>query len=112
MKAFGPAHAHKDLEVCPVPVGQKCLNCEEPFVENDQGFVMGCSPEIDSSGQVGVHRECQFRMIFGSVGHQNKTCSCFGGSTEEDPPNMTKREAAKAAMEMALEGRKSALLDV
>ncbi len=99
MKAFGPPHAHHSLEVCPTPVGKPCLHCEEKFVEGDQGFMMDCSHEIDPSGEVGQHRECQFRTLFGSVGHQQKKCSCFGG-TEEDPPNMTPREAAKAAMDL------------
>jgi hypothetical protein len=42
------------------------------------------------------HLECFWRGILGSVGHLNKRCSCYGG-TESDPPEMTLREAAKAA---------------
>lgn len=43
-----------------------------------------------------MHYECQLRSILGSVGHQLKQCSCYGG-TREDPPNMTRRQAAVAA---------------
>jgi hypothetical protein len=30
--------------------------------------------------------------------HQLRRCSCFGGSDEEDPPEMTWRQAAKVAV--------------
>lgn len=42
------------------------------------------------------HMECGFRMIIGSVGHQRKLCSCYGG-TFDDPPDTTRRQAAIAA---------------
>lgn len=95
MKMFGPPWGH-DGEVVPTPVGEKCLWCEEPVVEGDRGVV---TPFMDTDGQreAAQHRECLLRSIFGSVGHQLKRCSCFGG-TEEDPPGATRREAAKAAV--------------
>jgi hypothetical protein len=43
------------------------------------------------------HFPCLFRAVSGSVGHQNKRCSCFGGN-EDDPPGITKRQAAEAAL--------------
>jgi len=46
-----------------------------------------------------VHLECGARSVIGSVGHQMKWCSCFGGD-KEDPPGMTKRQAAIAAFEL------------
>lgn len=56
------------------------------------------TPQLSESGlSHGVwHRECLLRGVIGSVGHQEGKCSCYGG-TEEDPPGMTKREAATAA---------------
>lgn len=45
---------------------------------------------------VTFHLACQLRQVVGSVGHQLKRCTCYGG-TEEDPPGLTKREAAKLA---------------
>lgn len=52
------------------------------------------------------HQECTIRSIIGSVGHQEKRCSCFGG-TEEDPEGMTKREAAKAAYDLFTQRRRN-----
>src|SRR6267154_2163778 len=90
LMAFGPPHAASDIETCPVPVGETCIWCNEQFIEGDKGFV--------DAGGTPQHRECWFRSIFGSVGHQKRTCSCFGGS-EDDPPGMSKRQAAIAACE-------------
>lgn len=67
----------------------QCLGCDELILPGDR-----LAP---SFGQP-LHFECGLRSIIGSVGHQKKNCSCYGG-TEEDPPGMTRREAAKAAME-------------
>jgi hypothetical protein len=57
------------------------------------------------------HRECGIRMILGSVGHLERRCSCFryNQSKEEscdedpagDPPGMSRREAARAAVALA-----------
>jgi hypothetical protein len=39
-----------------------------------------------------------FRAVAGSVAHLERRCGCFvAGSTEGDPPGMTKRQAALAA---------------
>jgi len=48
-----------------------------------------------------VHSECLMRSIIGSLGHQLGRCSCYGG-TEEDPPGLTKRQAARAAWDYFL----------
>ncbi len=44
------------------------------------------------------HRECALRMILGSVGHQRKTCCCFGGTGDGDPEGVSVRGAARAAL--------------
>jgi hypothetical protein len=100
MKVFGKPWAHEELEQIPTPVGQLCLYCVEPIAEGDLGVEQ---PYLSLEGETTVvqHRECFLRSIFGSVGHQKKTCSCYGG-TEEDPPGLTTREAAKAAAEEML----------
>lgn len=74
---------------------QPCLHCHEGFDANDYGIVL---PHVGPEGMsfVSLHRECQMRALFGSVGHQQGQCACYGG-TQEDPPGMTAREAAKAA---------------
>lgn len=64
-----------------------CLHCGEPIIDGD--------PIVPNAGEP-LHNVCFTRMLVGSVGHQRKRCSCFGG-TEEDPPNLTKRQAAIAA---------------
>jgi hypothetical protein len=87
---FGPAWARKPGEVqIPVPVGRICIPCEEPIGPDDMGT-------INFADQVN-HHECLMRSVIGSVGHLRGICSCYGG-TEEDPPGMTRREAAKAAL--------------
>lgn len=63
-----------------------CVYCQEPLLPSDGPVLVG-----------GMHHECSFRSIAGSVGHQKKLCSCFGG-TEEDPPGATLREGARAAL--------------
>jgi hypothetical protein len=45
------------------------------------------------------HRACFMRSTIGSVAHQQKLCCCFlRGSTKEDDPAITLRQAAEAAM--------------
>ncbi len=65
----------------------KCIHCDEEIQPGEAHKIVK-----------NAHFECGFRMIAGSVGHQQKKCSCYGG-TMEDPEGMTLREAAKAAME-------------
>lgn len=88
---FGPAYRRKDYEEQqPTPVGELCMLCQEPIAEGDCGTFQGAHP---------IHYECQMRSVVGSVGHQMGTCSCFGG-TEDDPPGMTYRQAAIAAVQL------------
>lgn len=90
VKYFGPEHLRKEHETqVPAPVEHKCILCEEQIKEGDVGTIR--------PGNHVIHYECELRGVIGSVGHQKKTCSCFGG-TEEDPPGMTRREAAIAAV--------------
>jgi hypothetical protein len=72
-----------------------CGYCKEPLEENPppQDFIgMGDEPED-------MHRECFMRSVLGSLGHMMGFCSCVLGRGKgiEDPPRMTRREAAKAA---------------
>lgn len=100
MKAFGDMNWAFELDRTETPVGEPCLYCKELIVEGDVGVTM---PFGNNEGEIDIvpqHKECLLRAIFGSVGHQKKTCSCFGGN-EEDPKGMTKREAAKAAAVLA-----------
>jgi hypothetical protein len=64
-----------------------------------------CDEEIDASAidtlelVTPMHAECAFRSIMGSIAHIERRCSCYvKGADETDPPEMTRREAAKAAL--------------
>lgn len=97
VRYFGPERLRKDYETqVPAPLGATCLLCEDLIDEGDVG-------SINTAGQV-THYECLMRMVVGTVGHQRGLCSCFGG-TEEDPPGLTRREAAIAALQ-EWEGRR------
>jgi len=65
-----------------------CLWCGEPVAEDEQ-----------AECNVPMHQECAFRSIVGSAAHIEHRCMCYRkGSDEHDPPNMTKRQAARAAV--------------
>lgn len=79
------------------PVGAMCTGwCLEDVEANDQGFILpawsGSEPSIV------YHKNCFLRTVLGSVAHQQGSCSCHGG-TDNDPPGMSKRQAADAAVE-------------
>ena len=82
---------------CATPIGQSCLFCEESISSEDCGLTMPFASAEEEIDIKPIHTECLLRQTIGSVGHQRKTCSCFGG-TEEDPPGLTKRQAALAAV--------------
>lgn len=74
-----------------------CPWCGETVDDAEHSELRGF---VDLDGKVSErpwHLACSLRSIAGSVGHQRGTCSCFGG-TEEDPPGLTKREGARAAL--------------
>lgn len=68
-----------------------CTYCEEPITAMDR---LGTTPT--------EHHECLMRMVVGSISHQLKKCACYGGAWE-DPPELTKREAARLALDYFLE---------
>jgi hypothetical protein len=87
-----------DNEKIPVPTNESCAWCEEELTEEDKGVTIPHS-EPDGPKEMPYHLECFMRQVIGSVGHIQGKCHCFGG-TEEDPPEMTKREAALVAFEL------------
>jgi hypothetical protein len=79
----------------PVPVGEPCVHCHEPIVASDDGWLI---PQPGTPEAV-YHRACFVRSIIGSVAHVEHRCSCWvPGSSESDPPGMSLREAAEAAL--------------
>lgn len=94
---WGPAIDYREMYTRTTPVGETCIDCGEIIVAGDYGQT---TVLVDLEGNVRPavqHRECLLRHVVGSVGHQLGKCSCFGGDYE-DPPGMTKREAARAAV--------------
>lgn len=90
---FGPASGRKEWEQqVDTPVGTRCMYCTEEVVQGDMGT-------MDNTGVV-LHHECQFRMVVGSLAHQQGRCSCFGGTDAELPEGMTPREEARAAVQL------------
>jgi hypothetical protein len=95
MRWFGESWGAPLNEDCPqvtAPVGQRCIWCYELILDHETGVIYSNGPA--------VHKECFFRQSFGSVGHQRGLCICNGGpGTMDDPPDMTKRQAARAAVQ-------------
>lgn len=95
------------------PAGHVCEWCEHPIEADDRGVVVEAAGPGDEGGlrlsEGGVaaggpgkpvrayHLECHLRTVLGSAGHIERRCTCFGGE-DEDPPGLTKREAAHAAV--------------
>lgn len=72
-----------------------CEWCGEPILPNEPKK----SIEYFCGAKEVFHFECQVRQIIGSLAHIERRCGCFvEGATEGDPPTMTKREAARAAL--------------
>lgn len=108
--SFGPL-AHPDYDRLDTPVGTICLHCRELIEPGDSGFVFRGHgfPEaltidplpMGDGSYVVEHRECHLRSVIGSVAHVQKRCSCYVlGADETDPPELTKRQAARLAVEL------------
>ncbi len=68
---------------------EKCIYCEEiiwPFEKR--------GPILNAP----THNECAFRMMGGSVGHQQGICSCHGFKDHSEI-GLTKREGARRALD-------------
>lgn len=91
---FGKPWSGSLCEECPqvpVPVGVACVHCEEKIEADDSGMIYANGPA--------AHRNCFLRGVLGSVAHIEKRCGCYVvGSTEGDPPGLSARAAADAAV--------------
>jgi hypothetical protein len=69
----------------------KCIHCQEPIDEWEDYEQYANGPR--------AHRNCAIRAVIGSLAHVEKRCSCYvKGAEETDPPGMSRREAANAAV--------------
>lgn len=99
MKRFGPQNTDPSLPWVPVPVGTRCAWCEEPFESIDDGFLIPFLGKPGDPPELAYHRACQVRQIIGSLAHVRRECGCYvPGSQRSDPPEMTRRQAADAAV--------------
>jgi hypothetical protein len=55
------------------PIGQRCLSCQEPVGEGDQGFIHPVIHADGSSEDLPIHRECE---LLGVIGHSYGYCHC------------------------------------
>lgn len=81
------------------PEGENCLWCQTPFVEGDRGTAM---PSMGLGEVNHVHRECQLRMVVGSMDHLNGLCSCYGGPRDHERVGPDARQDALAVWEWVL----------
>lgn len=77
----------------PAPV--TCPHCGEPVLPGE--------PDPRLIYMQEYHSECAARGVLGSVGHILGQCSCHGG-TWEDPPLMTRRQAARMSVHLTERG--------
>lgn len=97
------AEVYSDCPQIPTPAAQPCGHCGEAIEPDADGFVLPTvviRPDGSlTAGDMPLHRNCHLRSIVGSIAHQQRRCGCFvAGSTEHDPPGMTIRQAADAAV--------------
>lgn len=84
------------LRQVPTPIGEPCFFCSEPIEEGDAGLFTTVH-YTDNTRVQPIHRECNLRMVVGSLGHQRRTCSCFQDPGDDQEDGLTLREAALAA---------------
>jgi len=88
----------RDCPRVPTPVGAACLHCGEPIVAGDDGVVQLCIMHGRRPEWRPAHDECNLRAAIGGLAHIEGRCMCCGGTDPPDPPGMTRREAARAAV--------------
>lgn len=71
------------------PIGKSCVFCGETIIEGDQGVV---------NSNLTWHIECHLRQVIGGLNHIRRTCHCYGGTDDPDPPNVSLRKAARLAV--------------
>lgn len=78
-----------------------CLWCEEPVLAGEEYDV------VMHVGAGGVaerrmrHWVCSARSVLGGLNHLRGLCTCCGGSEPPDPPELSRREAARQALTYA-----------
>lgn len=86
----------EDMAHVETPVGVACFHCSEPIALGDWGLFQTVVGE-DGARLLPIHRECNLRMVIGSVGHQRRTCSCYVSPGDDQEDGLSLREAALAS---------------
>jgi len=73
-----------------------CPHCDEPVEAG--GVLIPHASDGPTLEPRHWHWECAMRVIIGGLNHLRGTCQCCGGSDPPDPPWMSPREAARAAV--------------
>ena len=89
------APAFEDAPEVPVPLGAECPGCGELVDEDDTGITMPYVTEDFGVRRCAYHIECHLRSILGSVAHQERRCSCYGGTDHDG----SSRDDARALLE-------------
>lgn len=97
-RAYGAAYEDDSAPV-PVPVGMHCKRCDEAFTADSDGFLMTYWDADKGAHDIGMHYECHMRQIIGGLNHLLGICTCCGGDAPPDPPALSKRQAAQAAVQ-------------
>lgn len=83
-----------------------CAHCREEIGLDDRvRSIPSLSCDKSEPAVVLFHEECFLRRIFGGLNHQMRRCTCCGGTEPPDPEGMTRREAARAAVELWMVGK-------
>jgi hypothetical protein len=70
-----------------------CVWCEEPLQPGDRVY--------HYANDARAHQVCMLRQVLGSVAHIEERCGCFlPGANETDPPGLSRRQAAEAAVQV------------
>lgn len=97
---FGAPHGapyEAEAPHMPTPVNALCAWCDERIGFHDDGLLI---PHVgdESVTHQPYHYACHLRGIVGGVNHQRKHCTCCGGTEPPDPPELSRRLAAEAAV--------------
>lgn len=89
-----------DTEPVETPAGRACFWCDEAIVEGDSGVTI---PHVTCRGVTDepYHLDCHVRQLLGGLNHLRGRCTCCGGTEPPDPPGLSVREAASAAVAYA-----------
>lgn len=86
-----------DTERVTAPVGALCAWCGEVIGWHDDGLLI---PRLgDGETHLPWHYECHMRHVIGGLNHLRGDCVCCGGTELPDPPELSPRAAARAAVD-------------